>query len=679
MSFLKRLAVGILSIGIVAPAWSRPPEMQIEKVKEAYRVSVVANGKKLLQSPEEGLWSIALGWKEDWPDDWKHVPAIEKTESGEWTLLRGSLKLPGGEWRFIDAYRAESGMIRCKRRFEWHGDSVLTRCTLAVRFQTPGTGKGVLMPGILYYGNPSGAASGHVPVFTGKPGEEALFEEHRFPMPFTSLEWPQEDDRFGVALHTLPSPVPGGHLYDQWWSMGLSALALGSEFSLLTGPCASNGRRSVIKALQPGFVPYPDSWIEVKPGAVIEKSFWLDAYAVNQEGAGFSRPTHASLHLFAPQITADLPSLMDILRAKWRFARTRWYEKKGAAGFRKFPDKNILVMGWCGQTDAMGYALPVLAGRMNDAEAILRAQKMMDFLSTAEYYEGGFHTWYDGDSGKWSHDEPLSQAQAMLSFAHAINYGEKHSFATTKWREFLSKACEFHARRILEEKWNPRSTDQAFFIAPLCEGFKLFGDAALRTAAVKAGERYAKRSLSMREPYWGGTLDAQCEDKEGAFAALQGFLALYDLTKEPRYIEWAKHAGDVVLTYVVVWDIDLPAGRLRDLGLKTRGWTVVSPQNQHIDMFGALIAPWLYRLGDLTGDSELRDLSLLMYRTCGQGIDARGSQGEQLLQTNYAQRGDMQDLPSLRGGYVEDWTVFWITAHFLNAAALFDEMGIRSF
>jgi hypothetical protein len=36
----------------------------------------------------------------------------------------------------------------------------------------------------------------------------------------------------------------------------------------------------------------------------------------------------------------------------------------------------------------------------------------------------------------------------------------------------------------------------------------------------------------------------------------------------------------------------------------------------------------------------------------------------------------VRDIFHLRGGYVEDWTVFWITAHFLNAAAQFQEMGV---
>jgi hypothetical protein len=33
-------------------------------------------------------------------------------------------------------------------------------------------------------------------------------------------------------------------------------------------------------------------------------------------------------------------------------------------------------------------------------------------------------------------------------------------------------------------------------------------------------------------------------------------------------------------------------------------------------------------------------------------------------------------ISSIRGDYVEGWTVFWITAHFLNAAAQFKELGL---
>ncbi len=73
--------------------------------------------------------------------------------------------------------------------------------------------------------------------------------------------------------------------------------------------------------------------------------------------------------------------------------------------------------------------------------------------------------------------------------------------------------------------------------------------------------------------------------------------------------------------------------------------------------------------------ADLQRIALLMYRSCGQLIDPHGSQGEQLQQTNYTQRGQAPDVLALRCGYNETWTVFWITAHFLNGAAQLREMG----
>jgi hypothetical protein len=69
-------------------------------------------------------------------------------------------------------------------------------------------------------------------------------------------------------------------------------------------------------------------------------------------------------------------------------------------------------------------------------------------------------------------------------------------------------------------------------------------------------------------------------------------------------------------------------------------------------------------------------LAEVMYRSCGQMIDPFGAHGEQIQQTNYTQWIRKNEKPELRGGYSEEWTVFWITAHFLHAAATFKEMGV---
>ena len=131
-----------------------------------------------------------------------------------------------------------------------------------------------------------------------------------------------------------------------------------------------------------------------------------------------------------------------------------------------------------------------------------------------------------------------------------------------------------------------------------------------------------------------------------------------------------------MLTYTYVCDVPLPPGWLSDNRLRTRGWTAVSPQNEHLDVWGAFTAPDVYRLGQIDGREDLKRLAIVMYRSAGQMIDPYGSQGEQLQQTNYAQRGADVPLSKMRGGYNEQWTVFWITAHFLTGGARFVELGV---
>jgi hypothetical protein len=116
---------------------------------------------------------------------------------------------------------------------------------------------------------------------------------------------------------------------------------------------------------------------------------------------------------------------------------------------------------------------------------------------------------------------------------------------------------------------------------------------------------------------------------------------------------------------------------LADHGFKSRGWTGVSAQNQHLDVYGVVIAPSVYKMGIYLQNEALKKLAKTMYLSCGQLTDPRGSQGEQIQETNFAQQGEMSDVFRLRGGYSEGWTVYWITAHFLHAAAQFKALGVK--
>ncbi len=657
-------------------------KLNIQNKGMAFQVSVDAEGGASIQMPEEGLWSIATEWKDDWPAGWKHAQARRIDISGDWKILTGTMRLPEGEWHFRDAYLQEDGRVKCVRRFEWKGEKTLDKVTLSVRWKIKAKDVQAFLPGILYYGNPSGEKNGanKVPVFHGNPGEAAIFEEHRYPMPFAALEWKGDFKYLGAALHTLPSPVTGGNKADQWWSLGVQTNANDTELTLLSGPITYNGKKSVAKALQSSSLPYGETYLSVQPGTVIEKTFYLETFQTNRKGTAFQRPLYTSIDIFKPFYTDDLPTYDEIVESKYKFAKSRWIEGDNYAGFNMYPEfkKQQIVLGWAGQAEAPAYALQVLADKLGDVRAWNMAQRSMDHICTSPIGENGFPVRYDVATNKWESPDPVSEGQAMNSIALAIKVGRQNQMINVgKWEQFLKKACDIHARRLLSSSWNPRNTAEAFYISPLLIASDLFNNTTYKTAALKATNYYAIRHIDMREPYWGGTLDATCEDKEGAWGAFQGFLAAYEYTKEPKYLKWAQHAGDVTLSYTVVWDIPLPAGRMADHNFKTRGWTGVSPQNQHLDVYGVLIAPAFYKLGQLTKNEDLMRLSKVMYRSCGQMIDPYGAQGEQLQETNYTQVGTDHDVMRLRGGYSESWTVFWITAHFLHAAATFEEMGVE--
>jgi hypothetical protein len=657
------------------------PGLRILKTGDHYGVELEDQRGNILYSPNSGLWSIASSWENNWPSHWSHAHPSEYEESGDWKILIGILPMADSHWELRDAYKLEKGLIKCVRRFEWKGERKLDSVNLSVIWHVEKEICEGFIPGLLYYGNPSEAKNrpGWVPEFSGAPGEKVLVEEHRLPMPFVTLENKQGDNYYGTSLHTLPSPVPGSSRQDMWWSAGLISYKDYAELVLMTGPVSYNGRNGIVKATQSKPLDYGDTWITVTPGTIIEKTFYLDIYPLKKKGTAFQKPVYNSIDIFKPYYSEDLPGFKDIMIEKFRFAKSRWIENDSFAGFNMYPEfsKEMIVMGWCGQAASPGYALQVSADIFNDPAIIDYIQKSLDHVSESPVKDSGFPVRYSPENNRWGSPDHVSQGQGLYNIGMAIRYArENGAYNAEKWERFFISASNAHAKRILDKKWYPRSTAEAFYIAPLCIAYKLYGDKIFYDAATKATDHFADRHLSMEEPYWGGTLDARGEDKEGAWAAFQGFLYAYEMTGSRNYLDFAKHALDVCLSYVVVWDIPLPPGRMTDHAFKTRGWTVVSPQNQHLDVYGVLYSPEVYKMGLILEDESLLKLAKVMFRSCGQIIDPYGSQGEQIQQTNFGQYGKTDNVRFLRGGYSEPWTVFWITAHFLNAGARFIEMDV---
>ena len=118
-------------------------------------------------------------------------------------------------------------------------------------------------------------------------GSKGFYEEHRFSMPLAAVEAVNNGQLFGAALHSVPSPLRFGNYDDQWWSLGVERTDDGVELALLSGAVASNNQTGVVKAMQRAFFPYEEGYLDIPPGAIIEKRFFLQLYPVNREAMDF--------------------------------------------------------------------------------------------------------------------------------------------------------------------------------------------------------------------------------------------------------------------------------------------------------------------------------------------------------------------------------------------------------
>lgn len=666
--------------------------MELPKRIFAYLVIIISLGPTIVAVehptfPEDGRWSVATGWADGWPAEWHHAEVATTQTAGDWTIHEGQLKFEGGVLELRDSVRVvdgQTGLTEVRRRWEWQGKEDLDQVTLSIRLSVPGMREGrPFLPGISYYDNPAGQSvdATRIPVIQAAKGlRRGFYEEHRYPMTFAAIEGAQNGELSVAALHTIPSPAPNGNVYDQWWSLGLEYKEDGQvELAAYSGAVATNGQNAIIKGHQRKFHDYDQAWITLKPEMTVEKTFFVEAAPVTNRGAGFQQPLWTAIRIANPFNPDGFPPLMEVIERKFNDSLERWQEGPGYAGIKAFPaERKWIDLAWAGQSEAYAYPFLRLGHIFDLPDVEGYVQKGLDFISTSPFTEDGFSIRYDyGEREWWDRRNPLSQGQAVNNMLDALPLARAHAtLDTSKWEAFLKRACDHHADQVLADDWYPVSTNEGFLIAPLAKASDLFDEPRYLKAALKAGKHYMDRHLSMDEPYWGGTLDARCEDKEGAWAALQGFMALYEVTGEQAYLDAAIHAGDVVLSYVYLWDVDLPPGRLTDNNFKTRGWTTVSAQNMHLDVYGVLCTPEFWKLGELTGKKDYQRMARIMLVACGQLIDPLGSQGEQMHQTNYAQHYDYKDLKGVRGDYVEQWNVYWISAHFLVATSKLDAMGV---
>jgi len=84
------------------------------------------------------------------------------------------------------------------------------------------------------------------------------------------------------------------------------------------------------------------------------------------------------------------------------------------------------------------------------------------------------------------------------------------------------------------------------------------GDPKYKQSAIRAAE-YVWANWGTRGLFVGGASDnPNITDKEAGMLSMEAFLSLYESTKEPKWLERAKAAGDYAESWIWIWNLPMP-------------------------------------------------------------------------------------------------------------------------
>lgn len=621
------------------------------------------------------VFPIALEWTPG-PLAWQTIPPDADTlsfdeESGQIKLHTAGVP-QAWPWKVTDLYSFRGQSIRVFRRWEHYGP-LASEITLRAGFHVPwGHDPRIVLPGIIYNDNPHAPAElPHLPL---QPGAVGLYEEHRFPTPCVSLETTLADRRWNLALISRPSRLRYGVHEDQWWSLGGWGDEEGFEFALLSGRVASNGQWDRVYGHPLGWDSYPEAYLVVPPEASLEKIFYIQLAEVPRPGYGFTAPLWFFYRLATPAARPVL-SPEKFLEAKLHYARSLWREEGPAAGFHCGVSPQFRY-GRTGQGLRLATLFLTEGCRRNEGEMQRQAFAATDFFVRHAYDPESrlLRCTYDLETGTWSDFTERDYGEVLASLAEGIAVTERQGFFNDEWLDFL-RARGDDVDRTYGPDWEPDYTAPAYLIAPLARLFAFTGEERYLEAAQRLAQKfYRAHTATLAEPYWGSNPEARCEDREAGAGFFQGTLALWRVTGEDQYLNWATRAAEWLLTFVYLWETGFRRGSECYGRLHTTGWTLASVQSHHLDAWGGFLARDIYDLGLAVGDDRWTHIARMLAEALTQGVatpqdpwnDAiEGDQAEQFFHTNYYE-GPFS--PTAWRGGINRRNPSWICAAGLMAA-----------
>jgi hypothetical protein len=306
--------------------------------------------------------------------------------------------------------------------------------------------------------------------------------------------------------------------------------------------------------------------------------------------------------------------------------------------------------GFVGQQPGIGYQLIRYGDKENRPESYEKGMHILNFwVRTAMTPIGAPQNCYNPAINGF---EPMPFwtrmiADGLENILDAYVYLKKKGEDKKDWLSFCTQAADWFVRIQNDDgSWyraynvsdgSMRMDSKANTISIvrfLIQCFLVTGNGAYRKAALQAGEWALENTYKLME-YRGSTCDnSDIMDNESGIYAIFGFMALYDLTGEARWLEALIGAADYTETWTYAWSFPVrtlwPNHPFNKNPIS--GQSPVTLGGGGGDMYMAACAYVYYRLYVITGDEHYRDYAEFIHNNTRNANDVDGSFG-------YAQPG----------------------------------------
>ncbi|OBZ18026.1 hypothetical protein A8L34_00070 [Bacillus sp. FJAT-27264] len=301
----------------------------------------------------------------------------------------------------------------------------------------------------------------------------------------------------------------------------------------------------------------------------------------------------------------DVPSLIpfsaawEILETKYNLMNWEEHEKYYSVGLRE----NHFQDWQCGWVGGGITTYPLLVSGNGTSKE--RAKDTIDFMFRTQAESGLFHGIYsqgnypgDGfdreDASRW-HLVRKSGDVLYFTMKQIMLLEQQGEEVPTSWKEGTRRLADAFAQiwdhnrqfgQFLDVHTGEiivgGSTSGAIIPAGLMLAASYWQDDWYANIAREAAQLYVERDLWAGVTTGGPGEILQCPDSESAFALLESLVVLYEFTGEKEWLETARQAAYLCMTWCVSYDFQWPDytefGRL---GMKTTGTVLANAQNQH--------------------------------------------------------------------------------------------------